>query len=249
MTKESLYDAARQQNEVYIPLTIEHDPRIPPVGRGESSEVVELEDGEWALVGTYAIFEEGDSSKPVTSGRRIVSERQNPDKFAVVYDISYENPDGHKFIGELATLSGEKPQIGVKRSAEPISILTIVIGVIIGNILAGFLQKIGADCVDPLKKVLGDFFHKHLGKERLIHWKITTEINDEPVEIGIILTNPDSVSIQEFIDSGLGNVDYELSRYNVNKDIARIVFEYKSGKLIQKYALRADGIPVTLNLK
>ena len=154
LTKESLYDAARQQNEVYIPLTIEHDPRIPPVGRSESCEIVELDDGEWALVGTYGIFEDGDLYAPITSDRRIVCERQNPDKFAVKYDVSYQTTEGQNLINELAALSGETPHVGVKRSAEPISILTIVLGVIIGNILSGFFQKIGADYVDPLKKVL-----------------------------------------------------------------------------------------------
>lgn len=249
LTKESLENAAKQHKKFYIPITIEHDPRIPPVGRVESAEVVELEDGEWGLEGTCAYFEEGDEDIPVTDGKTLVIERENPKRFKVMYDFSYDTPEGREVIKKLSEISGEKASLGIKRGLDPISILTIVVGFIAVNYAIGFLQKLGSDDVDKLKKILADYFKNKSGKERLLHWIMRTGINGQSVELGVIATNPDSNSINRFIETGLGNLDGALEKLNIEPNLARIVFEYKDGKLSHLYALRKDGITLILKKK
>jgi hypothetical protein len=57
---EAIVDLAKQYSQEYIPLTIEHDIRNPPVGRVVSAEVVVLDDGTHLLQGEAEIFEESD---------------------------------------------------------------------------------------------------------------------------------------------------------------------------------------------
>src|SRR6266571_15652 len=57
---EALHDMVQQINSCYLPMGLEHDPRVPPIGRVSSAQVVRLEDGEWAVDGDVEIFEEGD---------------------------------------------------------------------------------------------------------------------------------------------------------------------------------------------
>ncbi|MFM8294731.1 MAG: hypothetical protein ACKN9E_09325, partial [Microcystaceae cyanobacterium] len=57
---EVIVEFARQYSQEYMPLTIEHDIRNPPVGRVVSAEVIVLNDGTHLLQGEAEIFEEFD---------------------------------------------------------------------------------------------------------------------------------------------------------------------------------------------
>ena len=61
-----------QVKTAYIPMGIEHDPRIPPLGRVITAEITHLPDGEYALDAKVEVFEEGDVV-PLTGVRRIVA--------------------------------------------------------------------------------------------------------------------------------------------------------------------------------
>jgi len=60
MALSALEDLVDLVNKQYTPMGIEHDPRIPPVGRVLSAHIEELEDGEFAVDGIAEVFEEGE---------------------------------------------------------------------------------------------------------------------------------------------------------------------------------------------
>jgi len=249
LTKEALEKANVQIKEYYIPGINDHDPRNPPIGRIESGRVIELDDGEWGLEVELAIFEEGDEKVPYLNGKKLVPEIENPEKFKVMYDISYDNPEGKELIKKLTLISGEEPSLGIKRGPDPISILIIIFGFVGINIAIGFLRKLGANAADALQKTLDEYFKGKSDNDRLIQWSVTKDVNGNPVEIWIIATNPKKDSIKKFFETGLGNIDDELLEYDIPSNISRVVFKYEKGKLSQMYSVRADGFPIQLKKK
>ncbi len=53
----ALESMVEQSNSYYIPITVEHDPRNPPLGRTKSTRIKKLEDGEYAIEGIFEMFE------------------------------------------------------------------------------------------------------------------------------------------------------------------------------------------------
>ncbi|HEY9152739.1 MAG TPA: hypothetical protein VIN60_07630 [Anaerolineales bacterium] len=67
----ALDDFVRSINQQYMPMGVEHDPRIPPIGRILSAHIEELEDGEYAVDGIAEMFESDKDIEFLDDGREI----------------------------------------------------------------------------------------------------------------------------------------------------------------------------------
>ena len=59
--KDELERIAAQMARKYTLMNYGHDPRYPPLGRIVSTRLVKQEDGEYALEGTFEIWERNDA--------------------------------------------------------------------------------------------------------------------------------------------------------------------------------------------
>ncbi len=57
-------------NRSYLPVGVEHDPRVPPIGRVISAEVRKRDDGEFEVAAEIEMFEPGDRVSFVEEGVR-----------------------------------------------------------------------------------------------------------------------------------------------------------------------------------
>src|SRR5689334_10627051 len=89
----ALKGIAEQLNRSYLPVGVEHDPRIPPIGRVISGEVREREDGEFEIFGQIEIFEAGDQIGLENGDRRTVVRYNHDDRVAVIDDRTFQNAD------------------------------------------------------------------------------------------------------------------------------------------------------------
>lgn len=250
LAPEGLESFVASINDNYLPLTIEHDIRNAPVGRIASAAVVPLEDGEFAVKGSFEVFEPGDTLSSLRGdGRRIRIACDDIPTFDVGYDRSYETPEGRELLAALSRLSSESRAIPeVKKSVEPISTLVIATAIVVGTgIASGFLKKLGEDLYVGLKNVLkAHFATRKEQRERLLVFQFTTTKGAEPVEIQVLLTNPTPEEIETLFSAAFGDLDSYLSRCEGLDSVARYVFEYKDGRLDSLYVLRADCVPLKL---
>jgi len=109
MTKDVLETMAKDVNKYYIPVGIEHDPRIAPVGRVISAEVFKGEDGEYYLKGIIENFAENFEIKSDSEKTMRIDNFSN-DGLELHYDRSYK--DDLDLLNEinLTINSSVKPQ-------------------------------------------------------------------------------------------------------------------------------------------
>lgn len=249
MAIEGLESLATGINQNYLPLTLEHDIRNAPIGRVASATIVPLDDGEFALKGTFEVFEPGDTILSLQGdGRKMHIEHEDIATFNVGFDRSYETTEGHKFLKTLADLSPESRRIvQVKKGFGAISTLTIIAGTFVGlTVATGFFNKLGEDLYDGLKNALKAHFRSNREpRECLLDFRLTT-IVAEPIEIHLLLTNPTPETIEALFSSGFGDLDSYVSRCATLDSVARFVFEYKEGQLESLYVLRRDCVPLRL---
>ena len=251
LAPEGLQSFVGSINDSYLPLTIEHDIRKAPIGRIASAVIVPLEDGEFAVKGTFEVFEEGDTLSSLRGdGRRIRVEHNETPAFNIGYDRTYETPEGQELLAALSRLSPEScatPQ--VKKSVDPISTLIIATAVAVGTGIAnGFLKKLGEDLYSGLKDVLKGFFgSRKETMERLLVFQFATGKNAEAVEIQVILTNPTPEEIEKPFSGGFRDLDSYLSCCEGLDSVGRYVFEYRDGRLHSLYVLRYDCVPLKLH--
>jgi len=58
MSKEHLNVMMNAINSYVMPMSFNHDPRFPPLGRISDARIVERSDGEYELIGTIETYEE-----------------------------------------------------------------------------------------------------------------------------------------------------------------------------------------------
>ncbi|MCA9935039.1 MAG: hypothetical protein KC415_13990 [Anaerolineales bacterium] len=246
----ALQDLVGLINKQYTPMGVEHDPRIPPVGRVLSAYLEELEDGEFAVDGIAEIFEEGEEIEFRDDGREIpVGELS--DRLRISPDRSFRNSDDQQLLEEMrALIDGELvPQI--KKSVEPISLMILAASFAAGGIASGFLNKIGEDAWDLFKaKLIGLMNRKEQqNKERLLAFEFTVHQDDHLLYLETILANPTESDINKFLEEGLRRLDESTPRFFKRRHyLTKVVFEYKGDQLRVIFGLRKDGVPISVDL-
>jgi hypothetical protein len=251
MSVEVLKKMVVQINAGYSSFGVEHDPRISPVGRVESASLIKLDDGEYAVEATIGIFELG-SKVPFNSDdpKELIVRKHTSEYLGIVYDRAYFDEGNQLLINEINSIfkSGEKPKVDIKKSLEPISILTITGTFLVGGIALGFTRKIGADLWDLFKNNLKTLFEKNPAKERLLSLNTTIQKEGYSINVEIILSDPNSESIDYFLEHGIKEVDGFVAEYfHYEQGMRRMVFEYRDNKIHTTFAVLKGGEPVSLD--
>ncbi|HTU46541.1 MAG TPA: hypothetical protein VMF91_15850 [Bryobacteraceae bacterium] len=245
---EGLESTAAGINCRYLPLTVEHDLRIPPIGRIVSAEVTSLPDGEHAIEADVEIFEENDTPEVLAGdGRTVRISLDDIPTFIAEFDRSYESESGQRTLAALRSLSPtSKTTPVVKKAVEPISMLIIAGGVFaFAAVATGFLNKLGSDLYDGLKKTLAGHF-AGTSESKLLDFRFTTVHEEDFVEVHVLVENPTPEVLESLFTSNFGGLDIFLSGIDpAELAIVRLVLKYKDDRLILLYALRKDCVPLT----
>lgn len=133
---DALDDFVNLVNQQYVPVGVEHDPRIPPIGRLISAQIEELPDGEFAVDGIAEIYEQGKEIEFKDDGREIPLELAS-DRIQISPDRSYFQPEDKELLLELQEIVKGEIRSSIKKALEPISIL-----IISASFIAGELHKV-----------------------------------------------------------------------------------------------------------
>jgi hypothetical protein len=251
LTREALENLVESISRSFVPIGIEHDPRIPPFGRIASGFVRQREDGEYEAVATMELFEEEDEPTSATEEREIVIRRRGHNGLHISHDWSHRFPEDQADIDAIAEVFRNPSQYDFKKAAEPISVITIAGAFVLGGIASGFLKEIGSDGWKLVKPRLAALFSrpKEEKGEQLLSFNVLVEVEGVPIEIDIIHTNPSADDVSEFLEKGLTTIDAVLPIYIENaKDIRRLVFEAKGKDIEVKFAVRKDCRPLAPSL-
>lgn len=242
---EALIDSIEKFN---IPITIEHDPRKPPIGRINDAYIRKRTDGEYEAVSILEFFD--NDLSVIQANNKEFPVRSVSENLEISFSFSHKNTIDQNDILFISELLKSKPNYEAKKSADPISILSLTGAFVLGGIAAGFLNKIGADIWDLIKPKIIKLLSKNKSKKAddLLIFKVIVENFGKSVEIDIILTNPDIDDIDLFLTKTTFELDKVISVYlEFDNDIRKLVFELKGNHLTLNYALRKDCIPVFFN--
>lgn len=251
-TKESLESVANQVRLNYIPMMLNHDPRIPPQGRMISAKVKKLPDGHYALIATTEIFEPGDDLCLARDDREIILQTYRKNKLTIVTDRSYSSNEDQEIVQELSSLPDTCIETLEKKALEPISILLMALSASAVAFAYGFLNKMGADSWDFLKTRLSRLISRKQTEmsDYLFILELQADRETGPLSIQCILSSPSEEQFKDFYSNGLKLLNKLLPKLlNVNPDIRKLVIHYKKGKLIPGYAIRKDCVPLPLDFK
>jgi len=234
-------------NRCHSPFVVEHDPRIPPIGRVLDARIKQLEDGEYGVEATIEVYEQGEEIPLIDDSKEIPLHNHRADKLEIRYDRNFRTVDDQLLIRDLASLFGTEPKEEIKKALDPLTVLTICGAFLLGGIAKGFLSKIGGDgydlLKDRLKKLMG---RKKSGeKEKLLSFQFTIQQGDYTMETELILTNPTDDDIERVLANGLEQMDLLLPKYcNPATGIKKVVFEYSEGAVKFTYGIRKDAVPL-----
>lgn len=239
---DALKDLVEQINGGYLPMGVEHDPRIPPVGRLVSARLEHLADGEYQVLGMAEIFQPNDTAQLSDDKKRMNIAVVSAEQPVVEYDLSYDQPEDITIIDEIAALIGAKTEWQIKKALEPLSVLSLAVN----YFAAGFLGKMGEDAWDALKNRLLALFARKRAENRdyLMILKITYQEEDRYLEVQTIVTNPSECDLA-FLRKRSSQIDkIALQVLRDHPYIARLVLECGHGEIEVKYCLSETAVPV-----
>lgn len=251
MTKEALEQLVASVNESYIPVGIEHDPRIPPQGRIASAEVRERADGEFEAVATFEIFDEN-TDLASSDEREILMSKPRGDGIYIASDRSYASLEDKKDIEDIAKVLGTQPTQEIKKAAEPISILWIIGSVAASAFAAGFFGKAGSDAWDVLRQKLAKLMERRAicHEEYLLVFSFSVDVDGAyRVEVDVALENPRKEDIEAFLEIGMKDLDLLVPAYvRSEESLRKLFFSFSaSSELELTYAVRKDCVPMKFN--
>ena len=249
ITREALEDMAEQTSRRCIPLMYEHDPRVPPLGRMLSAEVIRLPDGHHALVATTEVFEPGDVAPPFDGGPSVELGKL-ADGITLVVDRSHLDESTREVLAELAT-QGVTIELYGKKSLEPISVLVLAFAII----AHGFFKKMGADLWDAVRdadwsavwtrvrKLLSH--RRRTGNEFLFVLELRLRDDPHPLALSIILDSPTDEELDDFMVTGEPLIREMIPHILALGDqVTKAVVRYGCGELQPGYVIRSgDGYP------
>ena len=235
-------------NAEYLPMGVEHDPRIPPIGRIVSARLVVLDDGAYAVQGVAEMFEDGDQIQLVDNLRELPLKAYKVGEFGVEFDRTYRHSEDQAIIDDIGGLLGAKPQEEIKKALGAISILTIGGGFVLAAVATGFLGKLGADAWDALKDKLKKLYNNRRGRvqEQLLVFEFTFARENAKMVAEVILTNPTDEDIESFFEHGIEQLDRLVPMiHDPSMELRKVVFQYSDHQLSIRFAIRKDAVPVS----
>jgi hypothetical protein len=239
LTVGALVKNAEDANKAYYPLGLNHDPRIPPIGRIIRSAVVPREQGHAALEVVAEQFEEGDTFDLGSTPKRLAPYlfRTEPE---IIRDANFDDPQSIRAITELASALGLRTRKHTKKALAPLSVLIVTAT---SWIAAGFLKGMGSDLYMLAKKSLTALMKRRGGRTQVLVFQFETAYEGRTVQVEVCSTNPTKADVERFLDMNECEVNARLKSLFSQHEVVRVVGEFSDGVLVPKFALRADGVP------
>lgn len=242
LSEEALNTLAEQINTHFLPIGIEHDPRLPDSGRFISAEVVAIEDGVYIVKGTGELFEKGDVI-PLDETREMPVREYNG--INIIYDLNFNTPEDQNILQKLSSLVSASPEEERKKNIDSLSILLIGAGVfLVGKFCHAFQDEISD--YDAFKAHIKSLMSTQRCDENLLECEFSSfKKENEIIDTSVILTNPSPKDIDLFFDQGLKDLDALLIDTLKDDDaIKKVVLEYQNGILKILHAIRQDAVPM-----
>lgn len=246
-TRGALEGMVFQINNRYIPMGIEHDPRIPPQGRIVSAKLEQLSDGEYGVVGQVEIFQFSFDVPFENSDRKMPVRSFDDAGIYLLYDRTYRNEEDQAKLNELSILVSGHLQEEHKKALEPLSVLTLAGMFIAGAFFSGFFNQFGADVYEKFKYELKKLIAKKRKSvdETLFVFQAIIKRNDYFISVETIVTNPNDSDIDFLLLQGLNQLDKIVPPLiESSHDMSRFVFECSNGKIKLKFGVRNDAVPM-----
>ncbi len=243
---EALHSIVDQVSQTYVPLWGKHDPRVPPAGRVASAELRLLDDGEYAVVGTIEIFEEGDRIA-VRGTKELRADVVSDGRAMVTFDKSYREAEDQRLLAALGALFGTAPRESIMRATEPLSILTISASFASLSPSIGLFARIDEDAPAALRSTLHALMRRRreAGIEHLLVFQYTAHSSRRPVLVQVILTEPPDEAVGDFLDQGAPMLRASLPRMlGLNPLLSRAVYAFANGSPRFMFGVAANGVPL-----
>lgn len=254
LTVSALESIVEQLQSYYVPVNIEHDPRIPIQGRisGGFLREIETHRGEFEVVANIEFFDGHGYVTSVDNGKEYRLEDIPESGISVRFDRNFNNDVDLKAIDRICEEIKSERSLAIKNSVDPIAVLEIVALVSFGTIAKGFLSKIGGDSWekvrDEIKKLFGR--KKEGEKEKILSLSLRVEKEDISFDVDVLATNPKPEEIDALFEEGLKELDLIVpALYRDEAKLKKMVFEYRKGSMQIKYAINKDCIPLQANIK
>lgn len=243
----ALESGVRQVQGRLLPVWFNHDPRVPPLGRTVSAEVVPLEDGQFGLLATSEIFEPGDELSTLSDQREMALQHFDAGSITVVFDRSYRSAEDAALLAEIESIPSIKVRPYEKKAVEPLSVLLVALAFGASAFVGGLLNKAGSDAWDWLKPRVALLLSRRRQTlpEFLLVFEVQLQRHSGPLSIQCILTSPSEADVDLFWSAGLLSLEDLLpSLASTGPDIRRIVLHFEAGALVPGFAVRRDCVPL-----
>lgn len=159
-TLAALEGMVEQLNQHYLPVGVQHDPRVPPLGRVIAAELRSHDDGEFEIAAQIEVFEDGDRIPFGGDPRRTVVRYYEADQVSVIDDRSLADDADQTILAELRSVLAARAGTESKKAFEPITVLTVAVTLIGPKLIDGFLGQIGGDAWSATKEKLKSLFRR-----------------------------------------------------------------------------------------
>lgn len=253
ISKEALEMMVSQVKKNYMPINIEHDPRIPIQGRIADAYLQEMDGGGYEVIAELELFDETDTLESVGNrSKKIITRPVSADEIIINYDRNFDNPVDSENINNIIEKIGARGILSVKNSVDPISVLEVVSLVAFGAIAKGFLSKIGGDSWEYVRDQIKVVFSRKKDgeKEKILSLSFRVVRNEIEFDVEVLATNPTKDEIDLLFSEGLEELDRMVPIfYEDHISLHKMVFEYKKGEMKIKYAVNKDCFPLAQNVK
>ena len=254
MNLGALRSARDQINSKVISSHNEHDFRLPPIGRMEKAYIRNI-DGVNFLLGEFRLFTMDDiNHENRLKGRELSIHDLKEGAVSVAFDRSYVVNDLVHDVEQIqqAFDSSQKITYENKKSVEPISTLTVLVGMgaifAVSHFFGGLFSEAGKDTWNLLKKLIKNNQKINPYEEKQYQFIFIFENEFYKTELILIFTDPDPEDIEKTIKANQEEIDQKvISYYKESIRVKRIVYTHDNGKLAHAYSVYRCGTPFDIS--
>jgi hypothetical protein len=116
---------------------------------------------------------------------------------------------------------------------------------IVGSIAKGFFSKLGSDLYERFKGALVKYYQKRTSSEQILDLCFLVKQRNRNFEVHVVVANPSEQELNELFASKFEGVDTLLASLTLSEpDVAKVVFENENQRLLMRYAVRDDSVPL-----
>jgi hypothetical protein len=245
-----LQTMVENHNSHYSQMLWNHDLRFPPVGRIRSARVVKLPDGHSGVAAEMEEYEDTDTPASIHGdGRTIELYVRDVPLFAVAADLTFDSDGGREVLDRLGRITGAAGNdLYWKRGADAgVSTLVITSGLFMfGAIVVGFLERLGADLYERFRRALTEYFgNPGLPKNGYVDFRFFVRKDETDFDYHLLVDNRNPGDLAELLSTRFEGLDDLIADVPISEaGLGRVVAERVAGRLVLRYAVRKDAVPL-----